>query len=372
MEILIPTIASFIFTLIITPFVIKFAKINKLVDDPKKRPHPAHVQTRVIPRAGGLAIYLGIIISSLIFIPIQKYLIGIFAGITLLLLIGIADDKAIKFSPYLRLFLLFIAACFAVGAGIGISFIANPLAFFPFLPLSLTAPIIRLDEIIYTFNFFGAHNIILIADIFAIFWIVALTQIINWSKGVDGQMPGITLVTAIILGLLSLKFFFQGDINQLNIAKLSFITAGVSAGFLVFNWYPSKILPGFSGSTILAFMLAILAILSGAKVATALLVLAVPAIDFIYIFFKRIISGKSPVWGDRNHLHHKLLDLGWSHQKISLFYILVSVMLGAVALLVGPELKLFAIIIVVLLFAGFILWLNSFGDYCEPQGQDNG
>jgi len=372
MEILIPTISSIILTLLITPFVIKFAKNKKLVDDPKKRPHPAHVQTRVIPRAGGLAIYFGIVISSLIFLPIQKYLIGIFAGITLLLLIGIADDKAIKFNPYIRLALLFIAASFAVGAGIGISFFANPLSFFTFLPTSLTIPIIQLDEIVFTINFWGTHNIVLIADIFALLWIVVLTQIINWSKGVDGQMPGITFVTAIILGLLSMKFFYQGDINQLNIAKLSFVTAGVSLGFLFFNWYPSKILPGFSGSTILAFMLAVLAILSGAKVATALLVLAVPAIDFIYIFFKRVLSGKSPVWGDRNHLHHRLLDLGWSHRQISLFYILVSVMLGAVALLVNTEVKLFAIIAVALIFTGFVLWLNSFGDCCEPQGQDNG
>ncbi|MFA5932679.1 MAG: MraY family glycosyltransferase [Microgenomates group bacterium] len=372
MEIIFPTLFSLIVTLFLTPFVIKFAKKQGLVDDPNKRPHPAHVQTRVIPRAGGLAIYLGIVISSLIFLPVQKYLIGIFAGITLLLIIGIADDKAIKFSPYIRLGLLFIAALFAVGSGIGISFTTNPLSFFSFLPTSWTIPIIRLDEIVYTINFFGTHNIILIADLFALLWIVAITQIINWSKGVDGQMPGITFVTAVVLGLLSLKFFYQGDVNQLNIAKLSFITASVSLGFLFFNWFPSKILPGFSGSTILAFMLAVLAILSGAKVATALLVLAVPATDFIYTFFRRIVSGKSPVWGDRGHLHHKLLDIGWSHRQISLFYILVSVMLGAVALLVSPEVKLFAFIIVVLIFTGLILWLNSFGDYLEPQGRDNG
>lgn len=372
MEILIPFIASFLFTIAITPFVIKFAKKYGLVDDPNKRPHPAHVQLRIIPRAGGLAIYFGIVLASLIFLPIQKYIIGIFAGITLLLLVGIADDKAIKFSPYLRLLLLFLAAALAVGSGIGISFISNPLSYFPFLPSSWTLPIIRLDEIVYTFNFLGTHNLILIADIFALLWIVILTQIINWSKGVDGQMPGITLVTAIVLGLLSLKFFNQGDLNQLNIAILCFIVAGVSLGFLIFNWYPSKILPGFSGSTILAFMLAVLSILSGAKVATALLVLAIPAIDFTYIFLKRILKGKSPVWGDRSHFHHRLLDLGWSHPKISLFYIFVSAMLGAVALLVTTEVKLIAIIIVALIFIGLIIWLNYVGDYSEPQGQDNG
>lgn len=368
MEIVIVALVSFFITIVITPFVIRFAKNYGLVDDPKKRPHPAHIQPRIIPRAGGLAIFLGIIISSLFFLPIQKYLIGIYLGITTLLLIGLADDKAVKFNPYLRLGFLFLAAAFAVGAGIGISFITSPAAIF-----SINAvPVIRLDEIVYTITFYGSHNIVLIADIFALFWIVLLTQIINWSKGVDGQMPGITLVTAVVLGLLSLKFYAEGDLSQLNIAKLSFITAGVSGGFLVFNWYPSKILPGFSGSTILAYMLAVLAILSGAKVATALLVLAIPAIDFIYTFFRRILNGKSPVWGDREHLHHRLLDIGWSHRKISLFYILVSVMLGSVALLANTEEKLFTGAVVAFIFIGFILWLNFFGDYSKPQDQDNG
>lgn len=362
MEIVIVTSVSFLITLAVIPFIIKFANNYGLVDDPRKRPHPAHTQPRIIPRAGGLAIFLGILVSNLIFLPIQKYLIGIYLGITTLLLVGLADDKAVKFSPYLRLGFLFLAATFAVGAGIGISFITNPFA----------QPVIRLDEIVYTINFYGSHNIVLIADIFAILWIVALTQVINWSKGVDGQMPGITLVTAIILGLLSLKFYAQGDLSQLNIAKLSFITAGVSGGFLIFNWYPSKILPGFSGSTILAYMLAVLAILSGAKVATALLVLAIPATDFIYTILRRVFSGKSPVWGDRGHLHHRLLDLGWSHRKISLFYILVSVMLGSVALLANTEAKLFAVTVVAVIFIGFILWLNFFGDYSKPQDQDNG
>ncbi len=372
MEIIVVSLVSLVITLLITPWVIKIANKYGLVDDPTKRPHPAHIQPRIIPRAGGLAIFVGIVITSLIFLPIQKYLIGIYGGITILLIVGLIDDKSIKFNPYLRLGLMFLAAASAVGAGIGISFITNPLSVLTFLPVNWVQPIIRLDEIVYSVNFYGIHNIILIADVFALLWIVTLTQIINWSKGVDGQMPGITLMTALTLGLLSLKFYAEGDITQLNFAKLSFITAGTSLAFLIFNWHPSKILPGFSGSTILAYMLAVLAILSGAKVATALLVLVLPAIDFVYTFFRRILSGKSPVWGDRGHLHHKLLDLGWSHQKISLFYILVSGMFGAIALLVNSEGKLFASIIAAVVFISFILWLNSAGELSGPQDPDNG
>lgn len=372
MDILIITAIAFISTILATPLAIKLAKEHGLVDDPNTRPHPAHVQNRIIPRAGGLPIYVGIVFTSLLFLPLQKYLIGIFAGISTLLILGIIDDKKKEFNPYLRLLLLFLAAGLVVASGVGIAFITNPLSIIPFLGDSSIVPILRLDQTVIPFNFLGPHRIILLADIFAFLWIVTVTQIVNWSKGVDGQMPGITLMAALALGFLALKFYYQGDPNQLNIAKLSFIVAGTSLGFLIFNWYPSKIIAGFSGSTILAYMLAVLAILSGAKVATALLVLGIPTFDFIYTFWRRILSGRSPVWGDRGHLHHRLLDLGWSHQKISLFYILGSGILGAVALFADTESKVFVAVIVAIIFFSLILWLNSFGGLSRPQGQDNG
>lgn len=370
MDLLIIFLVASLITALAVPLTIKFAKTFHLVDDPKKRPHPAHVQTRVIPRAGGLAIYIGLITSILLFLPIEKHIVGIILGITLLLVVGLFDDLITNFNPYTRLGLLFLAAALAVGSGIGISFITNPLygSSFNFIDTN----VIRLDQIVFPINFLGEHKLILIADLFAFLWIITLTQILNWSKGVDGQMPGITFIAALTLGFLSLKFYYQGDPNQLNLAKLSFIMAGASLGFLIFNWYPSKILPAFSGSTISAFMLAVLSILSGAKVATALLVLAIPAADFVYTFFRRILQGSSPVWGDRGHLHHRLLNIGWSHQKISLFYILGSAMLGAIVLLVDSESKLFIALIVAVSFFGFILWLNSFGALSKPPDPDNG
>ncbi len=367
-----PFLVSFLITCTFIPITIRIAKKYQLIDDPKARPHPAHTQIRIIPRAGGLPIYIGIIFASLILIPIKKYMIGIFAGISILLFIGLLDDKLKTFNPYLRLALLFLAAGAAVAAGIGVNFIANPLIHIPGIPNYLTSPFIRLDTVTLPIYFFGKHTIILFADIFAFFLIIALTQVINWSKGVDGQMPGITLITAMTLGFLSLKLFYQGDPNQLDVARLCFITAGASLAFLIFNWHPSKILPGFSGSTILAFMLATLSILSGAKVATMLLVLAVPTADFVYTIIRRLARGKSPVWGDRGHLHHRLLNRGWSHQKIALFYIALSAILGLVSLIVDTQSKFFALVAVATIFVGFILWLNSFGPFLGKSGQDNG
>src|SRR3989338_3639800 len=366
MNIILAAGVAFIITALATPLTIKIAKHFGLVDDPARRPHPAHVHTKVIPRAGGLGIYIGILAAILIFLPIEKYLVGIIGGITILLIIGLIDDKITRFSPYLRLTLLILAALFPVMAGIGISFVSNP---FPYL---ITGVVIRLDTLIMPFEFIGPHKIIILADLLALVWIISLTQIINWSKGVDGQMPSITTITAITLGFLSLQLFNKGDSNQLNVALLAFVTAGSSLGFLLFNWHPAKIIPGFSGSTILAFMLAILAILSGAKLATALIVLAIPTVDFIYTFFRRILQGRSPVWGDRGHLHHLLLDKGWSPPQISLFYALVSAMLGAGALLVDSESKIFLLLGASVAAFVLILWANSFGGLLNRRDRVSG
>lgn len=360
MNLILPFLFAFLITSLTVPFTIKLARKYGLVDDPAKRLHPAQLHSRIIPRAGGLTIYIGITLSLLIFLPSSLPIVGIIAGISILLIMGLIDDKKIYFSPYQRLILLFLAAGAPVISGIGIVFIANPFYGLNILPDVFNEQFILFDKFSPVIYIFGIKYTNLISNLFAFLYIVTITQVINWSKGVDGQMPGITLITAITLGILSLKLFAGGDPKQLELAEIAFIIAGTSLGFLVFNWHPAKIFPGFSGSTILAFMLATLSILSGAKVATALLVLAVPAVDFIYTISRRILSGKSPVWGDRGHLHHRLLDIGLKQEQIALFYIGVSIILGGISLILDSQSKFFGVLIVGVIFVGLILWLNSF------------
>jgi UDP-GlcNAc:undecaprenyl-phosphate/decaprenyl-phosphate GlcNAc-1-phosphate transferase len=345
---LLPLLASLFLTLLFIPLAIRFAKRYRLLDNPKLRPHPAHIQDRIVPRAGGLAPYFAISICLLIFLPIQQYSIGILVALTILLLIGLADDRFQKISPYLRLIIQFLAAAAVVSSGVGIDFITNPLGGI----LQFVDP--------------------LQAKLLAVFWIVWVMNMLNWAKGVDGQMPGIVTISALILGFLSLKLFLAGDPNQADVAKLAFITAGASFGLLIFNWYPAKIFPGFSGSTIFGLLISTLAILSGAKLATAGLVLLIPATDFIYTVLRRVASGKSPVWGDRGHLHHKLLDKGLTHSQITLFYMLGSAMLGAAALTLNSRDKAFAAILVSACVLGIILWLNFFGALSKQSDPDNG
>ena len=96
--------------------------------------------------------------------------------------------------------------------------------------------------------------------------------------------------------------------------------SGAFAGFLPWNFYPQKIMPGYSGKTLAGFLLGLLAILSYGKLGTALLVLGIPTIDAIFTLTRRVAKGKSPVWADRKHLHHVLMDAGWGKRRIALFY----------------------------------------------------
>ncbi len=360
MDFAVPLILATVLTYIITPIVITLARKKGLVDDASTRYHPAHTHTGIIPRAGGLAIFLGLLLCSFLLLPLTKRNLAILLASGLLVYIGLRDDKK-DVSPYLRLFTNALAALIVVAAGIGIPFITNP----------LTGGILNLDTWRLTFTFFGEHSILVWSDLIAFIWIMWTMNIVGWSAGVDGQMPGFVSISAFILGILALRFSGP-DVSQATVAVLAFIVAGSFLGFLPWNFFPQKIMPGYGGKTLAGFLLGVLGILSYGKFGTALLVLGIPTIDAIYTVVRRIGKGKSPVWADRGHLHHRLLDLGWGKRRIALFYWGVSAILGAIALFVTSREKFFALLLVGVGIGGFLVWVNFFTQLSKPQDPDNG
>jgi len=171
-------------------------------------------------------------------------------------------------------------------------------------------------------------------------------------------MPGIVAISAIVIGILSLRFAAIDEASILS-AKLAFIIAGSALGFLIYNFHPAKIFPGY-GATSIYLLLSVVAMLSSAKLATAILVMGVPLADGVYTVFRRVISGRSPFWHDKKHLHHLLLSSGYSQRRIALFYWIISAILGALSLVLSSKGKLFAIIMVAVLVGGAILFLNYF------------
>lgn len=331
-----------------TPLVIKLAWSVGLIDDPAKNKHVKVIHTKPTPRAGGLAIYIGFLVAALITFPIDKHLLGIISGATLLVIVGLIDDKY-NLNPYLRLFIQFLAASMPILAGIGIAFITNP----------LTGQLLDLSQPRITFNLWGdVKSIWVLADLFALFWIVAIMNFVNMgAKGVPGQLTGITVIAAICIGLISQKF--SADITQWPVILLALITAGSFLGFLPWHIEPQRIMPGFSGSMLAGFLLAILSILSTAKVGTLAVVLAVPLIDTGYTIVRRLLAGKSPVWGDNKHLHHRLLQLGWTKMQVAFFYWGVTFLLAILAINLNAKSKLYTIVGVAITLGGFLLWITS-------------
>lgn len=352
MAYLLPFLFSFGLGLILVPIVIVLARKYGYVDDPRKK-NPGAIHKKIMPRAGGLAIFLAFALGALFFLPINLKVLGILLGGLVLVIIGLVDDRR-DLPKWFKLLVQLFAALIVVGSGIGIAFITNPLS-----PIGnvLGLDVVRLDTIKIVFHFFGAHSIILFADLFAVLWIVWVTNMVNFSSGVDGQMPGIVFVTLIVLFLASLKFAGV-DNSQLLVSKLALLGAGSTLAFLAFNISPAKIFPGDSGSYFLGYLVAVISILSGAKVGTAILVMAIPLIDGVFTIGRRILSRQSPFSGDQGHLHHKLLELGWSSAQIALFYWVLCAILGAIALSLTSTGKLFALIIAIVAVLGGLLWLN--------------
>ncbi len=359
MEFSLPFLTAAALTAGITPAVIVLAKKYKLVDDPRVRFHPAHTHSGIIPRAGGLALFMSLLITTILFIPFTKLFVGILLGAAILVVVGLLDDRR-DINPYIRLGTNALAALLVVGAGGGIPYVTNPFG-----------GVLHLDTLRLTFSFFGPHSVLLWADLFAFAWIMWTMNIVGWSAGVDGQMPGFVTIAAMTLGVLSLRFTAI-DPTQTIVTIFAFIVAGTFAGFVPWNFFPQKIMPGYGGKTLAGYLLAILGILSYGKLGTALLVLGIPTIDAIYTLVRRIGAKKSPVAADRGHLHHQLLELGWGKRRIALFYWGVSAILGMVALTVNSQKKVFAFLLLGVGVAAFLLWVQFFTQFSKPQDPDNG
>jgi UDP-GlcNAc:undecaprenyl-phosphate GlcNAc-1-phosphate transferase len=348
-------IAAALLALLLTPLVRRVALHVDAVDHPDDR----RVNVVPIPRGGGVAVAAAFMIVVLVFIaanaglnvlptPISidiPSLIALLLGGTLAVLFGVLDDyldlrARWQFAGQLGL------AAIAIGLGVSIDFLSNP--FGPGL--------IRLDAPF--------------AIGFTVLWIVGMINSINFIDGLDGLSSGVVFIAAVTLGLISLTL-----VSQPFVAVLCFTLAGALLGFLRYNFHPASVFVGTSGVMFMGFTLAVLSILGTAKIAVALLVLAVPIIDAFWIIVRRLAQGRSPFSPDRGHLHHRLLDLGLSHRQTVLLIYAICVALGTLSLLLSGAGQVYAFlgVFVVIGLALFALSRMDLGgpdeeDEAEPDG----
>lgn len=292
------------------------------------RPHKYGLTRKPIPYYGGLVIFLAFSISVLIFTDFDKHIFGLLVGGFLIMAIGFLDDM-FNVNPWVRLFVQLLAASVIILSGIGIKSITNPLGG-SFVLDQYKIPI-KVNNIYYHFT--------ILADIFTIVWVMLLTNTMNFLDGIDGLPSGVTAIAAFVLFLLSIRPGLH-HMDQMQIATIAILLFAVCLGFLLFDFYPAKMLMGDTGSTFLGFMLAVLAIFSGGKVATVFLVLGIPILDAFWVILRRVLRGKSPLRGDLQHLHHRFLIAGLSKRQTLVLIYVFCAFFGLAAVFVNSSMKL--------------------------------
>jgi len=326
---------AFLLALALVPLSIWAARRWHILDVPGgRRQHRGRV-----PRIGGIAIWGGFIGANLLVRalpagwlpastdPGEAYRwLGLLVGGVFVALFGLLDDKfGFKSGPQ------YLAQ--AVAAGIAIVF---------------TLFIERIN------NPFGPGQIVFpwyIIWPLTLFWFMGFINTVNFLDGVDGLAASVAAVVAVVLIIHMVRM------GQDSIAVTALALLGGVLGFLVFNWPPARVFMGSTGSYFLGFTLAALGLIAGARVATVLLVMGLPIMDVAWLIWWRWRHGKPLFQGDRNHLHFRLLDKGFSQQQIVLSYVAFCAFFGAISLMTASTTaKALALALLFVVGSGIIWW----------------
>jgi UDP-GlcNAc:undecaprenyl-phosphate GlcNAc-1-phosphate transferase len=277
---------ALIIVVLLTPAVGGMARMLGVVDRPGEG-RRAH--TRAVPRLGGLALFFGIFVPALAFLDLTREMRGLLLGAAVATTVGAIDDfRGLRW--WEKLGGQVVAASIAVGFGIWIQRFTFPIIGVHQLPAAVGMPLTVLG-------------------------IVAIMNMVNFLDGLDGLAAGVCGISAATFAVIAL------DLGRWNVAILAAIVFGATLGFLRHNFYPARIFMGDSGALLLGFILAGISVQGLLKTASLfslflpLAVLAVPIVDTSFVVAKRIKHGLPVYEGDRFHLHHRFLDIGYSQRK---------------------------------------------------------
>jgi len=294
-------------TFCITPFTRMLAIKVGAIDHPDHR----KLHGQAVPYGGGLAIFSGFLLSVLLFGELSLEIKGFLLGATIITIVGFLDDRH-DIPPALKFVGQIMATITAIYFGIGIDYLTNPITRETIYLESLSGPITFL-------------------------WIIGITNAINFLDGLDGLAAGVVGISSLTLGIAALL------VGRFDIAVLAFALSASSFAFLPYNFSNKlKTFMGDSGSHFLGFGLAVISVMGILKVAALfsmmipLLVLAIPVLDTVFVIFKRIKDKRSITSADREHFHHRLVDMGLSPKEaVFLIYSLTLVFSGLALFSVG-------------------------------------
>lgn len=300
-------------------------------------PHRYGLKRSPIPYPTGCISVLLFCVFLLVFVPLTKQIIGVLMGVLLVAISSFIDDRK-QLSPFIRFGIQILAGFIIFGTGTRIYSITNP--------LHLNG-VIALDSFALPISLF--ENPSVLGALFTIVWLGLTMNALNWFDGIAGQVSVLSTIGFTVIGLLALsdRVDHINPIMQQQLALFAFVLAGLAAASALFDLPPAKVLMGDTGAMFFGLLLGICTIFAGGKVATAFLVLGVPLLDTAIVIMRRIIRGKAPWRGSQSgeHLHHRLLECGWSPRQIILLTAGIGGTIGVSALFLSTVEKLLAAIL---------------------------
>ncbi|WP_313757435.1 MraY family glycosyltransferase [Tissierella sp.] len=326
-----PFFLALVISYLVTPLVKKLAFKIGVVDIPKD---DRRVHKEPMPLMGGLAIFLAVVVVTLIFLPLEKEILSILIGGTVIVIGGIIDDLK-ELRPKTKFMFQIIAGLILIYGDVKVDFITNPFT--------------KDSSLIYL-NWLSIP--------ITLFWVVGITNTLNFIDGLDGLSAGVAMISSITLMIVASKGYTN---NYISVIILSAAIAGACLGFLPFNFNPAKIFMGDTGALFLGFMLAAITIEGVMKsvatiaIVAPILILSVPIFDTTFAIFRRLLNGQSISAADKGHLHHRLLNRGYSQKKSVLILYGISASFGLFAILVSKANSRQAVYLSILLLAASVL-----------------
>lgn len=307
-----------------TPRALKISHKLGAIDIPKDN---RRVHKDPIPRLGGLAIYAGFTLSSLLLLNLDRELAALLVGATLMMVLGVIDDSR-SLSAKVKLAGQILAAMIVIYSGIRIEFITNFLS--------------------------PAKNILALGWLsvpITLFWIVGITNTVNLIDGLDGLAAGVATIASLSLAAVA---YLNG---MPEVTMMLLILAGSSMGFLPYNSHPARIFMGDTGSLFIGFVLAVISIEGVLKSATTIAVaipvmaLGVPIVDTTCAIIRRLLNKRPIMEADKGHLHHRLLEQGYSHRQTVWILYGMSLFLGLGAIFISDADRIPSIIVLFMVVA---------------------
>ncbi len=317
----------------------------KLLDFPERYGH----DRPKLPYPTGILAIISFLIFFIILESITKQSLGLIFAVVILGIYSFADDRT-PLPSWMRLAVQVLIAFIIFATGSRIYTITNPLE-----GLAGLGELIKLDTFDVMTTGFGPLP--LWSGIFTLLWLLLTINALNWFDGIPGQVSALSTIGFLTIGFLSLS----ARVNQPELAVISFVLGAISFGCFLFDFPPPKVLMGDTGAMFFGLMLGVLTIYAGGKVATAFLVLGVPLIDSGLVILKRISKGKSPFSGSTSgeHIHHRLLDKGWSPRKIILLTVILGCLFGITALFLSTREKFVAAVILLIIMISIRYYSRS-------------